>query len=68
MDDYLDALEHEMRGAREMFAPKRLQTVYIGGGTPTTLDSGQLDRLLCMIRYRFYRTGIRRVDNTDSLS
>lgn len=53
VDEYLDALENEMRGAREMFAPKRLQTVYVGGGTPTTLESGQLDRLLRMVRKYF---------------
>ena len=52
-DDYLDALEKEMRGTRDLFSPKRLQTVYIGGGTPTTLSSGQLDRLLCMVEENF---------------
>lgn len=31
---------------REAFADKELNTVYIGGGTPTTLEPVQLSRLL----------------------
>lgn len=28
---------------------KRLQTIYVGGGTPTVLSASQIDRLLCII-------------------
>lgn len=58
-DDYLDALEKEMRGTRDVFSPKVLQTVYIGGGTPTTLSSEQLDRLLCMVEDNFDLSRVR---------
>ena len=58
-DDYLDALEKEMRGTRDVFSPKILQTVYIGGGTPTTLSSEQLDRLLCMVEDNFDLSRVR---------
>ena len=46
VDRYLDALIKEIRGMAEMMRGKAPDTVYIGGGTPTTLSAGQLDRLL----------------------
>ncbi len=33
--------------------PQEVDTVFVGGGTPTRLDAGQLARLLAMIRRRF---------------
>lgn len=53
VDDYLDALCKEIDACADTFPQKKLQTVYIGGGTPTTLESGQLDRLLTKIEERF---------------
>lgn len=47
--EYLDALEAEMRGTSALLCEKKLQTVYIGGGTPTSLPREDLDRLLSMI-------------------
>lgn len=47
--EYLDALETEMQGTSALLGEKKLQTVYIGGGTPTSLSSEDLDRLLSMI-------------------
>ena len=46
--EYLDALEKEMRAAASAVkaAGRRIVAVYVGGGTPTTLDAAQLDRLL----------------------
>ena len=46
---YLDALEKEMAYVGEIYKDKILDTVYIGGGTPTTLEHDELDRLLSMI-------------------
>ena len=46
MDGYLDALVKELRALGEMTEGRRPDTVYIGGGTPTTLEPEQLDRLL----------------------
>ena len=50
MDDYLGALEREIAFTAESFANRRLNTIYIGGGTPTTLKPHQLDRLLTCLR------------------
>lgn len=46
VDEYLDALFKEIDFTAQTFKEKTLNTVYIGGGTPTTLTAVQLDRLL----------------------
>lgn len=46
MGEYLDALEKEIDFAAEHFKGKKLNTIYFGGGTPTTLPPEYLDRLL----------------------
>lgn len=46
VDEYLDALEKEIDYTSKAFADKKLNSVYIGGGTPTTLEPYQLDRLI----------------------
>lgn len=48
-DDYLAALEKEIQYVAEKFAQKELHTVYVGGGTPTSLKETQLQRLMEMI-------------------
>ncbi|MDO4298690.1 MAG: coproporphyrinogen dehydrogenase HemZ [Lachnospiraceae bacterium] len=53
VDDYLDALCREIDYASEAFAGKELNTVYIGGGTPTTLEPYQLERLLTKLEQCF---------------
>lgn len=52
-DDYVVALEKEIDYAANEFKFKTLNSVYIGGGTPTTLSPEQLDRLLSKIRSSF---------------
>ncbi len=49
LDDYLDALEKEMVFTKEAMADKKLTTIYIGGGTPTSLDAEHLQKLLSLI-------------------
>lgn len=44
--EYLDALEKEIDFVAECYKDKVLDTVYIGGGTPTTLEAPELQRLL----------------------
>ena len=53
VDQYLDALCHEIDYVSDAFADKELNTVYIGGGTPTTLEPYQLDRLLTKLEEKF---------------
>lgn len=53
IDSYLDALEKEIDFTAEAFRDKHLNTIYIGGGTPTTLSPEQLDRLIAKIKSSF---------------
>ena len=53
VDAYLDALEKEICFTAVKFYHKRLNSIYIGGGTPTTLEPYQLDRLIRMIKCHF---------------
>ncbi len=53
MDDYLDALEKEIDYTAQKFYHKKLNSIYIGGGTPTTLSPAQLDRLIRKIKCSF---------------
>ena len=53
MDEYLDALEKELDYTAVKFAHKKLNSIYIGGGTPTTLNPKQLDRLIRKIKCSF---------------
>ena len=49
LDDYLDALEKEMAFTAESCKEKSLTTIYIGGGTPTSLDEEHLEKLLTLV-------------------
>ena len=53
VDDYLTALEKEIDAVVKMMDGKILDTVYIGGGTPTTLSPVELDRLLTKLKTAF---------------
>ena len=59
IDDYLQALSREARILRERFFEDRrprVETIYIGGGTPTSLDPDQLAILGRIIAENFERT------------
>ena len=53
VEDYLDALVKEIQAVSQMMKNRKLDTVYIGGGTPTTLEPDQLRRLLGAITEYF---------------
>ena len=53
VDEYLDALEKEIDFVAAKFYHKHLNSIYIGGGTPTTLEPYQLDRLIRKIKCSF---------------
>lgn len=53
VDEYLDALEQEIDFIAAVCSRRKLNSIYIGGGTPTTLAPRQLDRLLTKIKSCF---------------
>lgn len=60
-DEYLDKLVKEIAFTGEIVRNRglRLETVYIGGGTPTTLSAKQLTRLFEAIRKAFDLSTVR---------
>ena len=53
VDDYLDALMKEIDYTAEACKGRKLNSVYIGGGTPTTLEPDQLERLITKVQSSF---------------
>lgn len=53
MDLYVDALCKELESIGQMMVGKHLNTIYIGGGTPTTLSAIQLERVLQLVETQF---------------
>lgn len=51
--EYLDALEKELEETARLMQGRILDTVYIGGGTPTSLEAEELDRLCSAIEKNF---------------
>ncbi len=49
VDAYLEALEKEIDYVATDFKDRTMDSLYIGGGTPTTLEAEQLDRLLSYV-------------------
>ncbi|MFD1485705.1 radical SAM family heme chaperone HemW [Lacticaseibacillus baoqingensis] len=50
VDDYVSMLLREMQMVMAQYPDEPIKTVYVGGGTPTTLTPAQLDRLCRGIR------------------
>ncbi len=53
VEEYLDALGKEIAAAAQMMGDRPLHTIYIGGGTPTSLSPAQLDWLLARVEECF---------------
>ena len=55
MEPYLEALFRELRSTGKLMANsgRTVRTIYIGGGTPTTLTAAQMKQLLDCIRESF---------------
>lgn len=53
MEAYIQALFREIAYTAEQFRDKKLNTIYFGGGTPTTLSAEYLDRLLTKVEESF---------------
>lgn len=59
MDEYLDCLIKEIDYVAEAFRDKVLDTIYIGGGTPTSLSAERLERLLSKLESTFDVTALK---------
>lgn len=53
VDSYIDALIKEMDFSRRYLEGVELESIYIGGGTPTSLNEKQLDKLLTYVEKFF---------------
>lgn len=52
-DSYLEALLQELEAVKRECSGHPLTTIYVGGGTPTTLTAGQLERLITYVESNF---------------
>lgn len=59
MDTYVDAMLKELEFTSRLMKDKKLDTFYMGGGTPTTLEPEQLDRVLSFFEEHFDTTGLK---------
>lgn len=57
--EYLATLYQEMEFTAGIYRDKKIDTVYIGGGTPTTLEAKELERLLCRLESVFDLTKLK---------
>ncbi|ANE47285.1 coproporphyrinogen III oxidase [Paenibacillus swuensis] len=51
--DYLDAMEREMELTVKKLPPGRIETIFVGGGTPTVLLPDQMAHFLKLVRTYF---------------
>lgn len=59
VEPYLDALKKELSFIAEQMKGRPLDTIYIGGGTPTTLEADQMGGLLEHICREFPVSGLK---------
>lgn len=59
VEAYLTALEKEIAFTARHFQGKKLNTIYFGGGTPTTLTADQLERLISRVETSFDLTWLK---------
>ena len=58
VDAYVDALCKEVYAVAEMMKGRKLDTIYMGGGTPTTLEAHQFHKLLSAVGDAFGFDGL----------
>lgn len=56
---YLEALFKEIGYVADRMKDKTLDTVYIGGGTPTALSAEELDQILCKVEGSFNMQSVK---------
>lgn len=58
IEDYVDVLIYEIQMISELMKGKKLNTVYIGGGTPTAIPPEELERIIQSIYLEFGESNI----------
>lgn len=53
IEEYIDCVIKELEFVADIYKDKILDSAYIGGGTPTTLEADQLDRLITALKTNF---------------
>ncbi|MCM3596293.1 radical SAM family heme chaperone HemW [Metabacillus idriensis] len=53
VDEYLDSMQMEMKNTLIKYPSDSLETIFIGGGTPTALNEKQMEKLLIAINEEF---------------
>ena len=53
MQEYIDAMKKEIDFWSETYKDRPLNTIYIGGGTPTSLSAEQLEDLITYVKGKF---------------
>ncbi|MDE5413860.1 radical SAM family heme chaperone HemW [Alkalihalobacterium chitinilyticum] len=53
VDEYVQALDIELADAADKYFTEPIQTIYIGGGTPTALSAKQLEKVLASLHKHF---------------
>ncbi len=51
--EYLDAMDKEMAVTAEHYRDRKLVSIYVGGGTPSSISADDMDRLCTMIEKHF---------------
>lgn len=51
---YVNALLREIDAQSALYGQHQVQTIFFGGGTPSLLTAGQIDRLLSRLAFRFH--------------
>lgn len=59
MEQYLEAVFKEIDYVAKAYKDKILDTVYIGGGTPTTLEAEELDKLITKVKSSFNFSSVK---------
>lgn len=53
VEQYIDALEREIQQTVQQYPPEQIDTVFVGGGTPTVLTPAQMTRFLQIVQHYF---------------
>ena len=59
VEPYVQAVLKEIEATAPMLRDKKLVSIYFGGGTPTTLSAGQLEKIMKKVKSCFNLTNLR---------